>query len=346
MINKLFNTVTAFSVLLFIGTISFSVLYPVERKEPAVKEEVVAESPVNDSLMEGLTAEEDDGKYRAMINLTLPEGNSPEDTEIEEDPMDRMITIKIKNAGAEYFETNPLSGRADHIKDIRYKTKDGNGEIKVYLDGIYAYEDTYENGVLELGFLKPNEKYEHVIVIDAGHGGKDGGTAENGAVEKEIDLSIALKLKDIFDLNPDESIKVYYTRLTDETVSVKKRTDFANDTGADIFLSIHNNSLNGEENAYVNGTQVMCYTNDGRNDSEAFAKILMKNITGRLESKDMGIISGNNIYVIKNTKMTAALCEIGFMSNLEEVQKLQDEDYQLSAAEALYESIKEQLKSN
>ena len=344
MIKKLFNGVTIASVIILMITISYTALFPQEKKEAAAKEEVKKEIR-DDSLMEGLTGSTVGEKsgYLAEIFLDLPENISEENVIIEEEPMERFITISVKGAGEEYFDTNPLSGRADHIKDIRYETDGDTGVIKIYLDSVYAYDETFSEGALSLGFLKPKDKYKQVVVIDAGHGGKDGGTADNGAVEKDLDLAIALKLKDIFDLNQSDEVKVYYTRLTDKAVSVKKRTDFANETGADIFLSIHNNSLNGAENAYVNGTQIMCYTTENENESGEFAKILMKNLTGRLESKDMGIISGNNIYVLKNTKMTAALCEIGFMSNPDDVKKLQDEEYQRSAAEALYESIKEEL---
>ena len=76
------------------------------------------------------------------------------------------------------------------------------------------------------------------VVVDAGHGGSDGGTVSGKAVEKDINLSVALKLKAILE---NDNIEVILTRSSDENMSLADRTSVANDSNADFFISLHCN---------------------------------------------------------------------------------------------------------
>jgi SsrA-binding protein len=84
------------------------------------------------------------------------------------------------------------------------------------------------------------------IVIDPGHGGKDpGAVGPGGTFEKDVVLAIGLKLRTM--LKADKSLKVYMTRETDVFVPLVKRTAFANNKKADVFISIHANSIQGDK---------------------------------------------------------------------------------------------------
>lgn len=90
-----------------------------------------------------------------------------------------------------------------------------------------------------------------VVVIDPGHGGKDPGTVGGHLEEKNVVLDIALRLGDYIQANyPD--IKIIYTRKSDVFIPLHKRADIANKAGADLFISIHANSV---EQKYVQGTE-------------------------------------------------------------------------------------------
>jgi N-acetylmuramoyl-L-alanine amidase len=94
-------------------------------------------------------------------------------------------------------------------------------------------------------FLAKNKL--EVIVIDAGHGGKDPGTISNSGIkEKIITLSIALKFGELIQQN-FPSIKIIYTRKTDEFIEVRDRTAIANNNKANLFISIHVNHKKEEE---------------------------------------------------------------------------------------------------
>ena len=99
--------------------------------------------------------------------------------------------------------------------------------------------------ILIFGFMisaeaKTNSAKPVIVVLDAGHGGRDSGAVGNGLQEKEMTLSIILSAKKYFD--QDRRFKVYYTRTTDKTVSLKSRYSLANKKNADFYISIHINS--------------------------------------------------------------------------------------------------------
>ena len=105
--------------------------------------------------------------------------------------------------------------------------------------------------------FKPNpvtpSKHKFVVVLDAGHGGKDPGNRGGGFNEKDIALSIVLKVGK--ELEKNENIKVIYTRSTDVFIELDKRAEIANDAKADLFISVHCNAHNSQ--AYGTETFVL-----------------------------------------------------------------------------------------
>lgn len=96
--------------------------------------------------------------------------------------------------------------------------------------------------ILPCALSAATPKREFVVVIDAGHGGKDSGAAENDAVEKDINLGVALKLGELINKKL-KNTKVIYTRDKDEFITLQGRADIANKANADLFISIHTNSV-------------------------------------------------------------------------------------------------------
>lgn len=89
---------------------------------------------------------------------------------------------------------------------------------------------------------KDKDKDAITIVLDPGHGGKDFGACENGAKEKDINLSVAKKLRDMIEKELKD-VKVVMTRSSDVYLTLQERADVANDAGGDLFMSIHVNSI-------------------------------------------------------------------------------------------------------
>ena len=106
------------------------------------------------------------------------------------------------------------------------------------------------------GAIEPDLKNKvHIVVIDAGHGGKDPGALGSFAKEKDVVLGVALKLGNYIKENFSD-VKVIYTRETDEFIPLFERADIANKSNADLFISIHANSSE-KKNAYGAETFVM-----------------------------------------------------------------------------------------
>lgn len=89
---------------------------------------------------------------------------------------------------------------------------------------------------------KNEDKDRLTIVLDPGHGGKDFGAVENGAKEKEINLAVAKKLRDLIEKHLKD-VDVVMTRKTDVYLTLQERADIANDAHGDLFMSIHVNSI-------------------------------------------------------------------------------------------------------
>lgn len=117
------------------------------------------------------------------------------------------------------------------------------------------------------------------LVIDAGHGGKDGGAYANRAKEKDINLSVALAFGKYVEQNcPD--VKVLYTRKTDVFVPLHGRADFANKNKADVFISIHTNSV--ERGTSIRGMET--YTMGMRRSDEKRSAAMRENEVILIES--------------------------------------------------------------
>ncbi len=184
--------------------------------------------------------------------------------------------------------------------------------------------------------MTPRDVYDKVVVIDAGHGGRAVGANKQGINEKDIDLAIVLKLKEIFD-NSDQNIGVYYTRTDDSNPTFDQRVQLANKSDADLFISIHNNSTRSGRMSGTSGTQVMY--DETSEASRQFAQICLEEVTGRIGSRDKGLVEGDSIYIIRTSEVPVALIEVGFMTNKDELEKLNSDAYQRETAEGVYQAV-------
>ena len=123
------------------------------------------------------------------------------------------------------------------------------------------------------------EKHKYTLVIDAGHGGKDGGACANGAKEKSINLNVALAFGRYVEKNcPD--VKVIYTRKTDVFIPLHERAAIANRNKADVFISIHTNSVQSRK--AVSGMET--YTMGMRRSDEKLSAAMRENEVILIES--------------------------------------------------------------
>jgi len=205
--------------------------------------------------------------------------------------------------------------------------------------------------------IKNDTQKPFVVVLDAGHGGKDSGNIGNGFVEKDIVLDVTLQIGKILETVP--GIKVVYTRKTDVLIDLYRRGPIANEVDADIFVSIHCDAFTNQ--AYGVGTFVMGVDKSGKNlntakkeneviflednyeeryagfdpnrpesligltlmqeeyldQSITLAGLIQSNIVNNLKRKDRSVRSAP-FWVLHSSYMPSVLVELGFLTNKKE----------------------------
>ncbi len=277
-----------------------------------------------------------------QIRLTLPQNVTSASVDIENSYVDKTISITINGIGKDYFENYPMRGASDNIVDVTYDSENLVGVIQIALDKVMEVEMTSEGEYIFFDFVDPHDIYDYVVVVDAGHGSNVPGATKQGVCEKDLNLDIVLQLKKIFDRS-DKNIGVYYTRTDDSNPSFENRVGLANDSDADLFLSVHNNSTASGRMSSINGTEVMYQGGDSTGESKVFASICLEHLLDELESKSKGTVVGDEVYIIRMSECPVALVEVGFMTNQRELELLQDFDYQMKAATAMYDAVIEYL---
>lgn len=200
-----------------------------------------------------------------------------------------------------------------------------------------------ENGKAKTG--------EVCVVIDAGHGGDDPGKiGVNKAKEKEINLKIAKKIKELLE---KEKIKVVMTRTDDgglyqqnssnkKVEDMRKRCEIISKAKPVFTVSIHQNSYPQES---VKGAQVFYYGQSQQ--GEKLAKTLQQVLIEQLDPQNHRQAKANESYfMLKKTESPTVIVECGFLSNYEEAQLLVTEEYQQKVAQAVAAGILQCLKTD
>ena len=179
--------------------------------------------------------------------------------------------------------------------------------------------------------LKESPLLNRTFIIDPGHGGMDNGASgKNGTLEKELNLEVSLRLKDLLE---GAGANVVLTRFDDTFISLYERAFIANFLMADFFISIHTNS---HPKSHINGIEVFYYAN--RPKAEPMATKILDAITKRTGLKKIAVKT-NNFVVIRETQMIGILLELGFLSNPQEELIISTDTYKNDAAQGVFEGI-------
>lgn len=172
----------------------------------------------------------------------------------------------------------------------------------------------------------------HLIVLDPGHGGKDPGAVSPKlrVKEKDVNLEVSLKLKKLLE---SRGFKVYITRDDDTFVNLYDRASIANELNADLFVSVHANASGSTK---TDGAMVLYYP---KGDNKHAANIMRNALCSVLNTPNRGIIERPKLVVTRETKMTAVLLELGFLTNPREENLLSTKEYRNQCAKAALTGI-------
>jgi N-acetylmuramoyl-L-alanine amidase len=184
-----------------------------------------------------------------------------------------------------------------------------------------------------------------VILIDPGHGGVDGGAGDRPMQEKDIALSISIKLRDFLQ---QQGAIVLMTRETDRDLAptdmkgysrrkaadLKERIKIINNSDADLVISIH---LNAIPSSRWSGAQT--FYNSKMKENAKAAKLIQRELRVNLENTTRKAKPLNDLFILKHSEKPGVLVEAGFLSNPTEKMNLERDSYQEMVAASIYKGI-------
>lgn len=233
----------------------------------------------------------------------------------------RSLTEKLWNMGEEAAADLPA---------------DGEGTAAVQAEELAASVAAAAAQAAALAGEESGQAAAHIptVYLDPGHGGSDEGCAREGVREKDLNLAIALLVRDQLE---EQGYQVIMSRETDTYIAKETRVAQANRSGADIYISIHQNAT--EEGAGVNGMEVWYTEDSDRSDSKRLAQLIRQQTLRSTGAEERELRSDADFYVTGNTSMPACLIETGFLSNTAEREKLGLAEYQQQIADGIAQGV-------
>lgn len=257
-----------------------------------------------------------------------------------------VLIVNIKGNYSSYYSDASHRSVIGDSSFYSYSVAYSNGYTKIYIKPrkatIKGFEVTQTDSYIKVRYDSPKAMYKQIVVLDAGHGGSDSGAVANGYKEKNMTLKIVQAAKSYFDDDPD--IKVYYTRLSDTYPSLTERSDLANEVGADRFYSVHINSAGSS----ATGTETL-YNSKGYKSSTGltsynWSATIHPYIRSATGFTNRGLVNRTGLAVLRHTKTSSTLTEIGFISNKSEAKKMNSN--LTNYGKAVYNSTKASFSKN
>ncbi|MCR5468647.1 MAG: N-acetylmuramoyl-L-alanine amidase [Lachnospiraceae bacterium] len=269
------------------------------------------------------------------IEFKLPLGCKGENVKVEEDQKSRQCVVSLPYADENYFLDRTVTGDTSVLKDASYEYVDRVGYLTLSLDRVYEYFTEYSSDTFTISFKTPKQLYDKIVLVDAGSGGNDTGVNKYNIDEKNINLDICLKLKEL--LQDVNGVGFYYTRLDDETITDEERYEFAKDIEADLVVSIQMNHTPSGMMSTINGTQV-AYKEDSE-ESKALAEEIKDSIVADLFTSDKGVKPFADDDIWKDYSGMAIIVKPGFMTNTGDLELLSTDGARHAVAADIYKAV-------
>lgn len=284
------------------------------------------------------------------VRILLPTDVKEQHVTIENDYMEKTMRFVITKQPEgtltqEYFYKNPLSYNTNVTK-ATLTEDEGQIVIALALESLYEWEMKYEKevgqNILNVQLVRPRDKYEKIVVLDAGHGGNDAGSVVSGVdeatdlTEKDLALSVVTKAGQLLE---KEGICVYYTRDEDENPSLQQRVALANEAQADMLISIH---ADYDEDTSVYGMRTVYNENYfiPKFASADLAYLVLEKVAASTNEKAIGFEPGTgDMHLVQGAMIPVTQLYIGYLSNKQEQKLLKREDYIDRIAAGIYDAV-------
>lgn len=257
----------------------------------------------------------------------------------------KFLIVIPGNHVAFYNKNVPIKNSSSIKKYSISKTACGNTKITVTTSGLKGYKLQKGNGYFTVKVGSPKSIYKNIVLLDAGHGGKDTGAKSKGAVEKKLNLNILYKYAKTYFENTASTVKAYWTRYNDTFINLYTRPKYSKKYSADLFVSLH---MNKAPSKNAKGIEVYYSRANTKKmsglNSRMFAARMCNTLVKDLNSKSRGVRQAGFV-VIKHNTVPAILIELGFLSNSSDRAKLKRTSYQKKAAKSIYRGIVNTFKA-
>lgn len=282
-------------------------------------------------------------RYDKNVNVLYLDKKDKIDTgsvKFEDHYLDGYFDVTLPGDYENLYGYGTYDVKGTVVENIEVSTKGGSTTFRFQQNRISAYEVTDEGDSYAIRVKNPKEVYDKVLLLDAGHGGKDPGTSGNGMQEKNLTLTIAQKIEQELQ---GSGIKVYMTRDSDVYPENSTRAQTANDI-ADLLVSIHINSgpetANGTESLY----QVHANDSSSRLTSKQLAEILQASMISGTGNTNRGVKLRTDLLILNRTTVPSAIVEVVFITNTGDALKISNPAYQDQVAQAIADGIQEAVK--
>ncbi len=253
----------------------------------------------------------------------------------------KFLIIVPGNQVSFYKEHAPVDNSSSVTKISVSQTSDKrNTQIVVTTKGLKGYKLEKGSGYFTVCVGNPKDIYQNIVLIDAGHGGKDGGASKNGLKEKNLNLTIGYNLINTYFEKKNSPVKAYWTRHNDTFVNLYERPTYSKTYQADLFVSLHMNSAGSST---ANGTEVYYSSSNNSKsfsgiNSKLFAQKMKDTLVSTLGTKDRGVKQAGFVVMKQNT-VPAILIELGFVTGSTDSKNLKKEAFQKKSAKTIYQGI-------
>lgn len=272
-------------------------------------------------------------QFSVMLVRTLDESFRLSSPSVSNNTRIETVGIVVSsslNVREQPSATAPLLGKLEKGQKVDVYKVDGFW-VEIRYNGRSAY---VHKRYLKLKSLTGSPIKGRIIVVDAGHGGKDSGAIGAGTTEKAIVLEVAKLLRDKL---VKAGATVIMTRESDVYPTLEDRVNIAKNSYAEAFVSVH---VNSSTNSSAKGTEVFYDTskNESGEESKKLAQFIQNEIVKQASMADRKI-KDKDFYVLRNNNITSVLVELGFISNSDDGKKLTSSNYWAVYANAIYEGI-------
>ena len=285
-------------------------------------------------------------KASYSIRIHLPEGVTGNQITDIDYYYDHKFVLKIPGKWKSFYDQYPILQRNNAITSLKVSQSGNHTLITVKTSRLQGYKYEQQGDYLFVNVNDPRKIYKNIVVLDAGHGGKDFGARSHGAKEKNINFKIIYTLAKEYFNSSASNVKAYWSRYNDKFISLSARARFASEVQADLFVSLH---MNSAPNTRANGMEVYyARSNNGVSSMGLKSQTLARRMHDQLE-ENLSIPSRGvkkaEFYVLRHNTVPAILIELGFISGNRDHNKITSSGYQKNAAKNIYDCISNVFKS-